>query len=215
MRGVKFGQNHSAEDWGLILNAKSLTPPVAKTTYISVEGRDGDLDLSETLTGEIRYKNRTASFTFLATEGSYTEREALLDEITSLVHGRRLNIITDDKSDYYLSGRCEIKERTNNKAYGTLKIDCNCDPWYYAVTPITRSFNISAETDIILVNNGRKTLTPDITVTGSITIAFNSTSVSLTAGTYKLTSLKLKSGNTPITLSGSGTVSFTYREGVL
>ena len=215
MRGVKFGQYHSAEDWGIILNAKTLTPPVAKTTYISVEGRDGDLDLSETLTGEVRYKNRTSSFTFLLTDGSYFDREELLDEITSAVHGKRLEITTDDKPDYYLSGRCEVKERNNNKAYGTVKIECNCDPWYYRLTETVRSFSISSETDIILVNNGRKTLTPEITVNGSITVAFNSTSVDLTTGTYKLSKLKLISGNTPLTLSGSGSISFTYREGVL
>lgn len=38
MRGVKFGEFHTAEDWDLILNAKSLTPPVPKTNYIAVEG---------------------------------------------------------------------------------------------------------------------------------------------------------------------------------
>lgn len=215
MRGVYFGEFHTAEDWDLILNAKSLTPPVPKTTYISVEGRDGDLDLSETLPGEIRYKNRDASFTFLLTEGSYSERETLLDQIASVVHGKRLNIIDPDKPDYYLNGRCTLKTRLNNKAYGSITIEAHCDPWFYAITETRRSFTISSETSIALTNNGGKTLTPEVVVTGSINLAFNNTSVSLSAGTYKLTGLKLKTGNTVITASGSGTVTFVYREGVL
>ena len=123
MRGVRFGVYHTAEDWGLILNDKSLTPPVPKTTYIQVEGRDGDLDFSEALTGEIRYNNRVASFTLLATDGTYTDREELISEILGALHGKKVNIVLDDKPDYYLVGRCQVTEVTNNKAYGTIKVN--------------------------------------------------------------------------------------------
>ena len=45
MREVVFGDNHTAEDWGLILNAKTISPPTPKVVKISVDGRDGDLNL--------------------------------------------------------------------------------------------------------------------------------------------------------------------------
>ena len=215
MRGIYFGQYHTAEDWGLILNAKSLTPPEPKTTYITIEGRDGDLDLSEALTGEIKYNNRLASFSFLVTDGTYSEREELIDQIVGIVHGRKLQIVTDDKPDHYLSGRCKITKRSNTKAYGIIEIECNCDPWFYKATETYRSFTISSDTDVILVNNGIKTVTPDIDVTGTVTLAYGSKSVSLSTGSYKLTDLQLKTGNTIISLGGSGSISFTYREGVL
>lgn len=215
MRGVTFGEFNTAEDWDLILNAKSLTPPEPKTTYVSVEGRDGDLDLSETLTGEIRYNNRSASFTFLLTEGTYSEREELIDQIMSAVHGKRLDIIDPDRPDYYLDGRCTMTSRSNNKAYGSITIEANCNPWFFAKTETRRAFTISSETSIALTNNGGKTLTPEVVVTGSVTLAFDGSSVSLSAGTYKLTGLKLKTGSTVITANGSGTVTFVYREGVL
>ena len=48
MRGVKFGENHTAEDWGLILNAKTINPPTPKYIKVAVDGRDGDLNLSRT-----------------------------------------------------------------------------------------------------------------------------------------------------------------------
>lgn len=215
MRGVRFGVYHTAEDWGLILNDKSLTPPVPKTTYIQVEGRDGDLDFSEALTGEIRYNNRVASFTFLATDGTYTDREELISEILGALHGKKVTIVLDDKPDYYLVGRCQVTEVTNNKAYGTIKVNCNCEPWFCRSINTVRSFTISGTTDITLTNTGGRVLTPTVDVTGSITLSFNDSSVSLTDGSYKLTDLKLRSGNTVLTANGSGTVTFTYREGVL
>lgn len=215
MRGVRFGEFHTGDDWDLILNAKSLIPPTPKTNYIQVEGRDGDLDFSEALTGEVKYNNRTASFSFLLTEGSYSDREALIAEILSEIHGKKLEIAIDDDPDRYLLGRCYITQRTNTKAYGTITVECNCDPWFYNATETIRSFTISSQTNIVLVNNGFKTLSPDITVTGSITLTFGTTSVSLTSGTYKLTDLKLKAGNNLLSATGSGTITFTYREGVL
>lgn len=215
MRGLKFGVYHTAEDWDLILNEKSLTPPEPKTTYISIEGRDGDLDISEALSGEIKYNNRTASFKFILTDGSYADREAMITEILRIVHGKRLNITLDDNPDFYLSGRCTVTDRINDRAYGIIEIECNCDPWFYRQTETMRFFTVNAPMNIVLANGGGKTVTPEVTVTGSITIEFGSSSVSLSAGTYKLTDLLLKSGNTSVTLKGSGTVSFKYREGVL
>lgn len=215
MRGVIFGEYNTAEDWDLILNVKSLTPPSPKTTYVSIEGRDGDLDLSETLTGEIRYNNRDASYKFLLTEGTHSTRETLIADVMSAVHGKRLNIIDPDKPDFYLSGRCTVKETSNDKAYGSITIEANCEPWFYAKIETRRIFTISAETSIVLTNTGGKTLTPEVIVTGSINLSFSDSSVSLSDGTYKLTGLKLKTGNTLITASGSGTITFVYREGVL
>lgn len=216
MRGVSFGSYHTAEDWDLILNEKSLTPPEPKTTYISIEGRDGDLDISEALSGEIKYNNRTASFKFLLTEGSYSDREAAISEILRIVHGKRLKITLDDNPEYYLSGRCTVTERINDRAYGVIAIECNCDPWFYNQTETSRSITATSTVQtVVLANNGGKTVTPEVTVTGSVTIGFGSSSVTLSAGTYKLTDLLLKTGNTSVTVKGSGTVVFKYREGVL
>lgn len=215
MREVIFGDYHSAIDWDMILNQRDITPPEPKTSYIAVEGRDGDLDLSETLTGEIKYNNRTASYTFLMTEGSYSDRERLISDVLAKVHGKKLNIVDPDYPEHILIGRCNVTDRSNDRAYGTLTIEANCDPWFYATTETTRSFSISSETEISLSNQGNKTVCPDITVTGSITVTYGSKSVALSNGKYKLSDLKLKSGNTVLTLNGSGAITFTYREGVL
>ena len=216
LRGVKFGDYHSAGDWGLILNSKQLDPPEPKIYTVSVDGRDGDIDLSEALTGEIKYNNRVASFGFTVTEGSYADREAMIGRIVGLIHGRKLNIIIDDDFTHYLHGRVKVTGRTNINAYGTLTIECDCEPWRYAVNETVRTIALTTTpTEILLTNGGIKTLIPTVKVTDSATIEMGSSSVSLSSGEYKLTDLKLKSGSTLIKVHGNGTIIFSYREGIL
>ena len=56
-------------DWRLICTAKDVTPPEPKTYYVELDGMDGTLDLSESLTGEISYKDRTVSAAFFTNNG--------------------------------------------------------------------------------------------------------------------------------------------------
>lgn len=216
MRGVKFGSYHTVTDWNLILNAMSIKYPTPKTTKVSVEGRDGDLNLSRALTGEMRYNNRDASFTFLITDGTHAEREALATEIVSVLHGEELKIVTPDKLDYYLIGECKINDIINNKSYMSILIGADCDPYYYSINETVREITVSGSTkEIALVNHGKKTLTPVIHIEGNIDLKYENNSVSLSEGDYQLPNLQLETGTTLVTVSGSGAVTFTYREAVL
>lgn len=98
----------------------------------------------------------------------------------------------------------------------TIVISANCEPYYYAINEMRREITLSGNSEeIALVNHGRKTLTPMIHIQGNIDLAFNESRVSLGSGEYQLANLQLKTGTTLATVSGSGTVVFTYREAVL
>lgn len=216
MRGIQIGEHHTGDDWGLLLNSKSVSPPAPKVVTVAVDGRDGDLDLSEALTGEMRYSNREASFGFILTEGTQIERETLIGEIINAVHGLRKNIILPDDPDHYLVGRCNVSEVKNDRAYGTLRITATCEPYRYSVLETVRTITATTTAkEVVLTNSGRKTVVPSITVTGSVSVTFGDSAVTLSTGTYKIASLTLKSGPTILKVSGSGTIVFTYREGVL
>ena len=216
MRGVKFGDYHTADDWGLILNAKVINTPAPKYVKISVDGRDGDLNLSRTLTGDMKYNNREASFTFLVTDGSQEEREELINEIVNLIHGNELQIIEPDDPDHFLLGECSVNSIQNTKSYGSFIVSADCEPYRYAIEEIRRTITASATaSNVVLTNSGRKTLIPTVTVTGTVNLTIGTTKVSLGAGTYKLTSLILRPGSNVVGVSGSGSITFTYREGVI
>lgn len=216
MRGIKFGEYHTADDWGLILNAKVINTPAPKYVKVSVDGRDGDLNLSRTLTGDMKYSNREASFTFLVTDGSQEERGELINEIVNIIHGNELQIIEPDDPDHFLLGECSVNSIQNTKAYGSFIVSANCEPYRYGIEEIKRTITASAtESNVVLTNDGRKTLIPTVTVTGTVNLTIGTTKVSLGAGTYKLTSLILRPGSNVVGVSGSGAITFTYREGVI
>lgn len=216
LRGVQFNEFHSGIDWNLILNSKKIDPPEPKEIGIVVDGRDGDLDLSEALTGEIKYNNRLASFTFIATEGSYLDRANLIIDITREIHGKKVKIILDDDKEHYLYGRCKITATTNTNAYATINIECNCEPYRYALTETVRTFELIDQTmEILLTNHGRKTVIPMVEIEGEITLAFDEYRITVGSGPYKFPDLIVKTGNKLVTLSGSGKITFSYQEGVL
>ena len=216
MRGITIDNMHTGDDWGLILNAKQIDPPTPKIYTVAVDGRDGEIDLSEALTGTIQYENRNASFTFIASEGTYQDREDLLMEIMGTVHGKRLKIFTDDDPDHYLIGRWQVKDISNNAGYATFTITASCDPWRYAVNVTKYAFNVrGVQIYAYVQNNGFKRQIPLLTVQGSITIKKDTISHTLTDGSYKLMDLPLEHGLNIWTLEGTGTLSIEFTEGVL
>ena len=207
MRGIQFNDHHSADDWGLILNSRKNTPPTPKYVKVSVDGRDGDLNLSRVLTGDIRYNNRKVSYGFVATDGSQIEREELISNIINEVHGQEIKIIEPDDPDHYLLGEVEVTDVQNNKAYSTFEISADCEPYRYSINEVNRIINLaSTEANVVLTNAGTKSIIPTITVNGEVNIKYNDTSVSFSDGSFKLTSLILRKGATVISVSGSGTL---------
>ncbi|MBO7326491.1 MAG: hypothetical protein J6U74_03160, partial [Clostridia bacterium] len=67
MKGIKFGDYHSYDDFRLILASKEIGAPSVKTRKIEIEGADGDLDLTDFF-GEPKYENVTHKFTFSTME---------------------------------------------------------------------------------------------------------------------------------------------------
>lgn len=68
---------------------------------------------------------------------------------------------------------------------------------------------------LTLVNAGKLAVVPTIGVTGSVTLTYDQHTWTLTEGTYQLPDVYLTPGKHFVVCSGSGTVSFTYREAVL
>ena len=200
-------------DWRLILTKKSVTPPQPKTKYVSLDGMNGTLDLSEVLTGEITYNDRTVSATFLLTEGTYKERNLKLQEIANKLHGRKVKLIEPDDLDHYLLGRITIKDIRNILPYSEITIEAVCEPWRYSLEDIIRKVDVNGqEVDIVLTNNGAKNTSPEITIIGSIDIIFNDVQVSLTSGTYKVSDFKLCHGVNLVKVIGTGSATFKYKE---
>lgn len=204
-------------DWKLVLTAKSVTPPTPKTNYVKLDGMSGTLDLSESLTNEVTYEDRTVTATFWTDYGNRKDREKLLNDITRAIHGKKIRLIEPDDTEHYFYGRVKIKSTLNNLAYAEFTIEATCEPWRYALTDSVRRVDVSSDdmTNIVINNNGVKTLSPSIDVTGLVTVKYEDITKTLREGTYKLPDIKLRQGVNVIGVSGNGSATFTYKEGDL
>ncbi len=215
MRAFLFDKYHTWYDWRLTLTGKDHPAPEPNFNYINLEGANGSIDATEALTGETTYADRTVTASFRTSEGTREERDALLREISAALHGRKVQIVEPDDPDHYYLGRCKIKPTERSAVHIAFTIEATCDPWRYAVEATERRVDVVGAVDVVLENHGRKTLCPDIRVDGSVTVDVDGTPTSLTSGVYKLSSLKLRQGATVVPVTGSGTVTFMYREACL
>lgn len=201
-------------DWNLILTAKDVTPPEPKTNYVNLDGVHGTLDLSESLTGEVAYNDRTISASFWTCEGTRNDREIKLKQIIRLLHGKKVKIVEPDDSTHYFYGRIKIGSVKNILPYMEFTLEAICEPWRYSINDSVRKVDVNNQlaTGVIITNNGVKTLTPVIDVIGSVNLVYNGNTVSLESGSYKITDLKLYQGVNVVNVSGNGSITFTYKE---
>lgn len=213
MKGVTFGEYHSYNDFSLILSAKTIGSPSPKTEVIDIPGGDGVLDLTDFF-GDVKYNNRELSFEF-STIVPQSEFMDLFSKVQNALHGKKMQIVLDDDAEYYYVGRIEVSEWKAEKSVGRLTIDCDCEPYKYkqAETIVTRA--VSGTTSQITLTNSRKMVVPTITTDAEFKVAITGFSGTYSAGTFKIPELVLPEGKTVVRATGTGNITFAYREGVL
>ena len=212
MKGIKFGELHSYNDLKLILSGKDMGSPGVKATKLDIPGADSALDLTDFF-GEPKYEDVTHKFKF-HTIVPYDEFMTLYSRIKNAIHGKKMRVILDDDPLFYYLGRCYVSSFTNEKNIGTIEVECDCEPYKYKLTKTIYSQAVSG-TQVITLTNGRKRAVPEITTTGAMTIEYGGGSWTIGAGSYTIPELELMHGVNTLTVTGTGTITFTWQEGDL
>ena len=216
MREIIINDHHTWQDWGLIMTAKTVEPPSPKTNYISVPGRDGDLDLTEAASGMVNYAQRNATFGFLTDSGTVEDRMQLFALITNLIHGRTVKI--QDNDDYlgcYMTGRAAISNIEHLQSHSTFTLECSLDPWRYM--EINRVYILPATQEAqeyAIHNSGSRYAPATLENDAAATVTYNGETYQLAAGTHTDTGILIVPGASKITVSGS-TVTLKYKEAIL
>ena len=214
MNNVTFGNKNSYDDWNIVLTRKTISIPQPKISKIELEGADGDIDLSEVLCGEIKFKNRTLKFEFTMLD-DYSEFNDKTTEIANYLQGRKIKLILNDDINHYYFGRCTIDEFSSDKRIGKIVIKCDCEPWKYDIeeTVITKTINGTETFDII---GKRRTVCPTFESTADMNITFNGDEYSIGANSVGSNpNIQIKEGLNRFTISGNGTISISYQGGEL
>lgn len=230
MNGVTFGTKHSYNDFGLILSSKSISLPKAKTKTVEIPGADGVLDLTECLTDDVKYQNRTLQFTFTVVD-PLASWAAVLSEVTNFLHGRKLRIYMDWDKNYYYEGRCSVNQFKSDKRTATIVIDCDCDPykieknsssdpWVWDTFSFVdgiiyiNKVTVSGSATTTLINR-RKVVSPTFACSAAMVATFEGVTYNLPAGTTTILDIRLQEGENIISFKGNGTVQIDYKGGSL
>ena len=120
------------DDWHLIpASMHIIPPPEVYTNYVDIPGAHGKYDLSEYLTGEPVYKNRSGSLSFyMAKHGFLIET---INQITNLLHGKRSVMVLDDEPQYFYTGRFLVTQPQSDSGSGRMAIGINyeLDPFKF------------------------------------------------------------------------------------
>ena len=212
MKGVSFLGYHSEKDLNLLLTGKEIGAPEVKRQTIDVAGADGELDFTDFF-GEPKYANVQHQFTF---ENIRPRNEQLSQytDIKNKIHGKKGRIVLDADPSFFYVGRCSVSKYTNEKNIGKITVTCDCEPYKYKMTKTVVTRVIDG-TETVSLTNGRKRAVPTITTTSDMTLSFGGGTWTNRAGTFSIPELELVEGDNIVTVTGNGTISFTWHEGDL
>lgn len=236
MNGVKFGSKHSYDDWGLILKSRPvISPPSPKTVYVDIPASDGIIDLTESLTGDVKFENRTITCEFNVLDAR-NRWSNIYSEILDFLHGQTMKVILDEDPTYYYTGRLKVNEWKSNKKTSTITIEGTVEPYKLEMfssledwewdsfnfeTGIIRDYgDIRVDDSLTFVIEGRrKAVVPSFIVKSDdgtgLKVKFNGTTYNLVDGTNRVLNIIIKNGTNTLYFTGDGTVSIDYRGGRL
>lgn len=231
MIGVTIGEKHSYNDWGLILSSKIISPPKPKLNQISVPVRDGTIDLTETLTEDIKFEDRMISLTFSVVDKRKTWAEKISD-IENYIHGKRMKIVCDDDPAFYYIGRVSVDNWNSDGRVGKLVVKCTVEPFKYDIVSSAVDWEwdifdfeqgIINETGELIVDGiraitlicRRKRMYPIFTASAAMKVKFDGVTYNLPAGSNKIYDIFLCEGENELTFTGNGTISIDYIGGSL
>ena len=213
MSDIRFGTKWARADYGLIVAPYAIPMPEPQTNFVDIPGRDGALDLSEAF-GTVRYADRIIALTLYAR----APFDTLISSFAADVHGRRMNVIFDRDPTYYFDARVTVEDVERHAGYCELSLECRSKPYKLEHFETTMTV-LPAGTATVTLTNTRMPVVPTIIVSAEMTIEFTIGglvyTINLAAGSHVVPSLVLMEGDTEIGITGTGSITFTYRKGAL
>lgn len=233
---ITFGNKNTWDDWHLIPSTRPVfNPPETKTHYVDIPGANGQIDLTESLTGYPVYENRTGSIEFYVANG-YEDWSVLYSAIMNYLHGKRMQATLEDDRYFYYEGRFEVNKWTSDKWYSKITIDydvypykkepnTSLEPWLW--DPFDFEYGIIRDYSELVVDGllgleilGRQEpIVPEITVDSDsgngMLVIVGSKVYALTDGVNVNPNIVIGEANVTLIFTGNGTVSVNYQGGML
>lgn len=224
---------HTYGSWGMLqVGPAVVSPPKVQTNFIEVTGRDGSLDYTTALDGNVHFNSRDFETT-LRCVATRAELPIIYSKILNFLHGRKLKAICDDDQNYYWEGRFEAKAPKWKKGYWEIDIKGTVDPYKYSrsttmgdwlwdpfvfETDIAWDYadlQVDDELEVVVATSSMPT-TPIFRLSAPMRMVVNGNSeYDLPKGDSTIPGMVLTDTDTTIVFYGTGEVTIGFRGGSL
>ncbi len=234
--GIRIGEKHTFQDWGLLLISITVSSPEAKTKVVEVLGGDGSIDLTEAL-GPVRYKNRTLVFSLILIDRKPEKWHEVSSLVRNYCHGKKMRVFIDTDPGYYWEGRVSVESDKQDQIHSTIEISLDAFPYKYELTDSQEPWkwdsfnfvsgviryvgevNISSVSNQICIPKGDMLTVPEFYVSEistSLSVIYGGREYSLRKGKNRFPQIRV-GGEEEVILSfkGLGKVKVYYRGGRL
>ena len=179
----------------VLLDGYTLSPPEPKTTTVEIPGRDGVLDLTESLIGDVSYNNRSMSFTFLIVD--LEQFEVVKTQVSNALHGRKFNFEMTMDPGYTYTGRFKIKSYTHTATWshgicGYIEVEIDAEPYKLKSHYV---YNLNATGGAMFnLESGRKKVHPIVEISAPARIRFKDVVYRIGAGRFQLNDILFEEG---------------------
>ena len=179
----------------VLLDGYTLSPPEPKTTTVEIPGRDGVLDLTESLIGDVTYNHRSMTFTFLIVD--LEQFEVVKTQVSNALHGRKFNFEMTMDPGYTYTGRFKIKSYTHMATWshgicGYIEVEIDAEPYKLKSHYV---YNLNATGGAMFnLESGRKKVHPIVEISAPARIRFKDVVYRIGAGRFQLNDILFEEG---------------------
>lgn len=136
----------------VILSGK-IGNPEFRTYTVEIPGKDGLLDLTESIDGSVHYNNRDIEFRVFIAGKRINERLDLLNNY----HGQYVKLYSTYDNNYYYKGRLSVSIEERKATYAYVVLSFDCEPFKIKKEATTSIFIIRNSQLLKIKNAGRST----------------------------------------------------------
>lgn len=201
---------------GWLRESVNFPTPQSQTNTIVVPGRNSPIRYTEAL-GRVSYQPRSFEIV-LSMLGTRTRFNAMVSTVANQYAGRLTEVICSEETGLYAIGTLEMAPAYDPlTGKGQLTISCSDgDAYRYHVEETVVTVTGGGT---VYLDNDYMPVVPVITATAETALGWqvgtDTFQKTVSSGTWEFPEMELQAGRNTISVTGSGTVTFRYREGCL
>ena len=188
--GVDLGARFGA----FLTSDTTLPAPEPKAYTVDIPGGNGCIDLTEALTGDVAFKNR--SITLSLAFPDVGDWEAVKTEVYSMLHGRRLPFILGCDPGYTYTGRFAVKSDGFLGSFpsgtGVMSVSVDADPYKLRERC---SYRLNATGGrLYRLESGRRPVHPTIECDSACWVTWQGKTITVPPGAFVLRDVVFREG---------------------